>query len=49
MGDNKIIIKSKFSQQYHDVLGKIFSFTPDEANVDHLAKVCDLLIIYFVY
>ena len=29
------------------LLGKTFSFTPDEANVDNLAKVCDLLIIFF--
>ena len=27
---------------------KTFSLTPDEANVDDLAKACDLLIIYSV-
>ena len=28
------------------LLGKTFSFTPDEANVDDLAKACDYPIIY---
>ena len=40
MGDNKIIIKNKFPQQYHHVVGKTFSFTPDEANVDDFAEAC---------
>ena len=31
------------------LLGKIFSFTPDEANVDDLAKACALPIICSVY
>ena len=31
------------------LLGKTFSFTPDEANVEDLAKACDLIIIYSVY
>ena len=35
--------------QYHHVVGKTFSFAPDEANVDDLAKACALLIIYSVY
>ena len=41
MGDNKIIIKNNFPQQYHHVVGKIFSFTPDEVIVDDLTKACD--------
>ena len=36
MGDNKIIIKNNFPQQYHHVVGKTISFTPDETNVDVL-------------
>ena len=31
------------------LLGKTFSFTPDQVNADDLAKASDLLIIYFVY
>ena len=43
IGDNNIIIENNFAQQYHHVVGKnifLFSFTPDEANVDDLAKAC---------
>ena len=29
------------------LLGKTFSFTPDEANVDDLAKACDFTINLF--
>ena len=48
MGDNKITIKNKiFCNNIIMLLGKIFSFTPDEANVDDLLKACDLLIIFF--
>ena len=50
MGDNKITMKNKiFHNNTIMLLGKTFSFTPDEANVDDLSKVCDLLIIYSVY
>ena len=41
MGDNKIIIKNNFPLQYPHVVGKTFSFMPDEVNVDDLAKACD--------
>ena len=49
MSDNKIIIKKNFPQQYHHVVGKNISFTPDEANVDDLMIACALPIIYFVW
>ena len=50
MGVNKITIKNKiFHNNAIILLGKAFSFTPDEANVDDLIKACDLLIIYSVY
>ena len=29
------------------LMGKAFSFTPDEANVEDLAKACDLTINLF--
>ena len=41
MGDNKI-----FHSNTIMLLGKTFSFTPDEANVGDLAKDSTLLIIY---
>ena len=49
MGDNKIIIKNNFAQQYHHVVGKKISFTPDEANVDDLVKTWALPITCSVY
>ena len=48
MGDNKIFIKNKiFHNNTIMLLGKTISLTPDEVNVDDLAKACDLLRIYF--
>ena len=50
MGDNIIIIKNKiFHNNTIMLLGKTFSFTHDEANVDDLAKACALLTFYSVY
>ena len=48
MGDNNNIIKNTFLQQYNNINGEKFSFTPDEANVDDLAKACVKPIIYSV-
>ena len=38
---------ANFLQHYYMLLGKTFSFTPDEANVEDLAKACDLTINLF--
>ena len=50
MGDNKTVIKNKkFHNNTIMLLGKTFSLTPDEANVDDLANACALLTIYSIY
>ena len=38
--NNNNIIKNNFPQKLSYVVWKTFSFIPDEANVDDLAKVC---------
>ena len=49
IGDNDITIKNKISHNNTIMLlGKTFSFMPDETNVDDLEEACDLLIIYSV-
>ena len=47
---NKIIsLRIKFSTTLPSVVGKTFSFTPDKAKVEDLAKASVLRIILFCY